>query len=164
MFKGMQVARISRSDQQTFLYVECRLGKADNFRSFGGDEHSRHDRIDPLAARNLLPWIDRSTDQSGRRKRGRFNRFFATFWAFTARGWAASDGVPRSEPVGPAWVFAAIVAYLQTASAGPKLFITRNTKDFADPRVQEELEQFECKLLTRFEDAVGYLAATLSLT
>lgn len=68
------------------------------------------DRIDPLAARNLLPWIDRSTDESGRRKRGRFNRFFATFWAFTARGWSASDGVPRSEPVGPAWVFAAIVA------------------------------------------------------
>ncbi len=70
------------------------------------------DRIDPLAARNLLPWLDRSTDESGRRKRGRFNRFFATFWAFTARGWTAADGVPRRSPTSTAWGFAAIVAVL----------------------------------------------------
>lgn len=70
------------------------------------------DRIDPLATRNLLPWLDRSTDESGRRKRGRFNRFFATFWAFTAKGWTAADGVPRSDPTTPAWGFAAIASML----------------------------------------------------
>lgn len=70
------------------------------------------DRIDPLAARNPLPWLDRSTDDHGRRKRGRFNRFFATFWAFTSQGWKAVDAVPRSSPASSAWGFAAIVAVL----------------------------------------------------
>lgn len=70
------------------------------------------DRIDPLADRNPLPWLDRATGESGRRRRGFFNRFFATFWAFTARGWRAADAVPKSAPTGTAWVFAAIVASL----------------------------------------------------
>lgn len=70
------------------------------------------DRIDPLAARNLLPWLDLAADESGRRRRGFFKRFMATFWAFTAHGWTAVERVPRHASTGPAWGFAAIVAVL----------------------------------------------------
>ncbi|MGA0420285.1 MAG: hypothetical protein ACO3P9_09660 [Phycisphaerales bacterium] len=63
------------------------------------------DRIDPLADRGLLPWIDRGLDSDGRPRRGFFNRFFATVWWMTARGWKAVDGVPREAGTGQAWGF-----------------------------------------------------------
>jgi hypothetical protein len=67
------------------------------------------DRIDPLADRGLLPWIDRSLDSDGRPRRGFFNRFFATVWWFTSRGWKAVDGIPREASAGAAWTFLLVV-------------------------------------------------------
>lgn len=67
------------------------------------------DRIDPLADPGLLPWLDRGLDDRGRPRRGRFNRFFATVWWFTARGWKAVDGIPREASAGSAWIFLLVV-------------------------------------------------------
>jgi len=38
----------------------------------------------------------------------------------------------------------------------PKCFITKNSKDFANPDIYAELKAFDCKLLTRFSDGLGY--------
>lgn len=70
------------------------------------------DRIDPLAERSPLPWLDRAPRADGRGPRGVFKRFFITVWWFTARGWKAVDGVSRTAPLAAAWRFAAIAAVL----------------------------------------------------
>ncbi|MHC4834290.1 MAG: hypothetical protein ACYTFH_10470, partial [Planctomycetota bacterium] len=38
-----------------------------------------------------------------------FNRFFATVWWMTARGWKAVDGIPREASAGAAWTFLLVV-------------------------------------------------------
>lgn len=73
------------------------------------------DRIDPLASRGLLPWLDRGLDAGGVRRRGPFNRFFRTIWWFTARGWSAADGIPASASTASAWWFALITLAMVSA-------------------------------------------------
>ncbi len=58
-------------------------------------------------------------------------------------------------------VFASILDHLNTASPEPCCFITKNSKDFANPDIENELTVNNCKLLTKFADGVGYVGSQL---
>jgi predicted nucleic acid-binding protein len=58
-------------------------------------------------------------------------------------------------------VYASVLAHLVKAPSGPKCFITKNSKDFANPDIYKELEGYDCKLLTKFERGLGYARSHL---
>jgi predicted nucleic acid-binding protein len=59
-------------------------------------------------------------------------------------------------------VFASVQTHLGSVPQDqPKLFLTKNSKDFLTPDIQERLDEMNCRVLVHFEDAVGYLRSTL---
>lgn len=60
-----------------------------------------------------------------------------------------------------ATVYAAVLQHLKRQEARSKVFVTRNSNDFANPSIEDELEGHDCKLLRRFGDAVGYIRSRL---
>src|SRR4029077_20107434 len=54
-----------------------------------------------------------------------------------------------------ATVYATVLTHLGKAGNGEKLFINRNSNDFANPTIEDQLAKLGCKLLTRFEAAAG---------
>lgn len=58
-------------------------------------------------------------------------------------------------------VFASVDDHLHGAPPGPKVFVNRNRKDFLTPDVAGRLAQAECKLITSFADARGYVEHVL---
>jgi predicted nucleic acid-binding protein len=61
-------------------------------------------------------------------------------------------------------VYASVLTHLSAAVAGPKCFITKNVKDFANPDVDQDLGTHNCKLLTKFEHGLGYAQSQLAST
>jgi predicted nucleic acid-binding protein len=59
-------------------------------------------------------------------------------------------------------IFASIMQDLATKPAGPKCFLNRNSKDFADPDVYDELRQFDCKLVPSFDGGLKYIRKRIS--
>lgn len=59
-------------------------------------------------------------------------------------------------------VYAAIREHLSETGAGPKLFVTQNSRDFAIPTVENELASYGCRLFTRFDDAESFVASQLA--
>ncbi|MCI0491114.1 MAG: PIN domain-containing protein [Blastocatellia bacterium] len=54
-------------------------------------------------------------------------------------------------------VYASVLSHLSSSSTEePKCFITKNSKDFANPDIYTELESYGCKLLTKFNNGLGY--------
>jgi predicted nucleic acid-binding protein len=58
-------------------------------------------------------------------------------------------------------VYASVLSHLSGAASGLKCFITKNSKDFANPDIKKDLESRECKLLMKFEDGLGYIRSSL---
>ena len=58
-------------------------------------------------------------------------------------------------------VYASILDHLTTASEEPRCFITKNSKDFANPDIENELTAYNCHLLTKFADGLGYVRSQL---
>ena len=58
-------------------------------------------------------------------------------------------------------VYASILNHLTTASEKPRCFITKNSKDFANPDIENELTAYNCRLLTKFADGLGYVRSRL---
>jgi len=59
-------------------------------------------------------------------------------------------------------VYASVLSHLSTTSTEEaKCFITKNSKDFANPDIYAELETYGCKLLTKFSDGLGYTRSCL---
>lgn len=54
-------------------------------------------------------------------------------------------------------VYASILQHLATAPSGPRCFITKNSRDFSNPDIVSELAAYNCRLLTRFSNALGYI-------
>lgn len=54
-------------------------------------------------------------------------------------------------------VYASIRDHLTKVSDEPRCFITRNSKDFANPDIENELKGYNCKLLTKFADGLRYV-------
>ena len=59
-------------------------------------------------------------------------------------------------------VYASVLSHLiSTSTEEPKCFITKNSKDFANPDIYSELESYGCKLLTKFGNGLGYAKSCL---
>jgi predicted nucleic acid-binding protein len=58
-------------------------------------------------------------------------------------------------------VYASVLHHLETASPGAKCFITKDSRDFLNPDIESDLTTYDCKLLTRFNDALGYVRSCL---
>jgi predicted nucleic acid-binding protein len=54
-------------------------------------------------------------------------------------------------------VFASILAHLTGASPQTSCFITKNSRDFVVTPVLADLAKYNCKLLTRFSDGLGFI-------
>jgi PIN domain-containing protein len=58
-------------------------------------------------------------------------------------------------------VYGSVLEHLQGTAAGPKVFVTRNAKDFSAPTIEDQLNQLDCKLLTKFQTAVEYILSVI---
>jgi predicted nucleic acid-binding protein len=55
-----------------------------------------------------------------------------------------------------ALVYASVAVHAERTPDPAACFLTRNSKDFADPEIREELARAGCKLLFSFSDGLGY--------
>ncbi|MBA3450746.1 MAG: hypothetical protein H0T18_06000 [Chloroflexia bacterium] len=52
-----------------------------------------------------------------------------------------------------ALIYAAVLAHLRTGiHPGPHFFISKNWKDFSDPRIETDLAQWNCEFLSSFDE------------
>lgn len=58
-------------------------------------------------------------------------------------------------------IYASILNHLTTAPEDLRCFITKDSKDFAPPDIENELTAHQCKLLTKFADGLGYVRSQL---
>ena len=59
-------------------------------------------------------------------------------------------------------VYASVLSHLAgSRDDEPKCFITKNSKDFANPDIYSELETYGCKLVTKFSNGLGYAKSFL---
>lgn len=58
-------------------------------------------------------------------------------------------------------VYASVLDHLSAIGSGPKCFLNRNSRDFNDPDIQDELARYECQLIPRFEQGLGFIKARL---
>jgi hypothetical protein len=56
-----------------------------------------------------------------------------------------------------ALVYTSVLEHLRENPEDDACFVTKNTKDFADPDIETELGVLRCRLLTSFGDAVRYV-------
>jgi hypothetical protein len=65
-----------------------------------------------------------------------------------------------------ATVYASVLQHLTSAGQEliDRLFVTTNANDFAVPNIEDELARHNCKLLTRFDAAEGYVRSRLGPT
>jgi predicted nucleic acid-binding protein len=58
-------------------------------------------------------------------------------------------------------VYATVMAHLKTAPTGAKCFFNRDSKDFANPNVSDELAAFGCKLFVTFTKGMEFVRSEL---
>ena len=58
-------------------------------------------------------------------------------------------------------VYASVLAHLASETTGSSCFITKNSKDFANPDIEADLAQRQCILCTSFGEGYGYLLKQL---
>lgn len=54
-------------------------------------------------------------------------------------------------------IYASVVAHMSSALTKPKCFLNKNSKDFVNPCIQDRLASYDCRLITRFADGLGYI-------
>jgi predicted nucleic acid-binding protein len=54
-------------------------------------------------------------------------------------------------------VYASVVSHLSSGPTGLKCFLNKNSKDFVNPDIQEQLARYNCRLITKFADGLGYI-------
>ena len=54
-------------------------------------------------------------------------------------------------------VYASVLDHLASVPKALRCFINRNSKDFLNPDIESELAAYNCRLLTRFADGLGYV-------
>ncbi len=59
-------------------------------------------------------------------------------------------------------VYAAVLSHLQQHQTAQSCFLNRNSKDFDDPDLVEELNIHNCKLLARFDTGYQFILSHLS--
>jgi len=59
-------------------------------------------------------------------------------------------------------VYAAVLSHLKQHSASQSCFLNRNSRDFDDPDLVEELNGYNCKLLAQFDAGYQFIRSRLS--
>lgn len=54
-------------------------------------------------------------------------------------------------------VYASVIAHLARSGRAESCFLNRNSKDFDDPDLVDELQQHGCKLIPRFDDGLDHI-------
>jgi predicted nucleic acid-binding protein len=54
-------------------------------------------------------------------------------------------------------VYASVVNHLSSAPADLKCFLNKNSKDFVNPDIKEQLARYNCRLITKFADGLSYI-------
>lgn len=70
-------------------------------------------------------------------------------------------GIDRGLSPQDAIVYASILAHMANAPGEARCFLTKNSRDFEDPDIQNDLLANNCKLLTKFRDGLGYIQSLL---
>ena len=58
-------------------------------------------------------------------------------------------------------VYAAVVSHLENAPPGPKCFLNRDSKGFANPGMDNRFARFGCKVITSFERGLDFIRSEL---
>ena len=76
---------------------------------------------------------------------------------------SASTQYQRTHRFAPqdALVYSAVLSHLERARAPQSCFLNRNSRDFDDQTVVEQLERYNCKLLPRFDSGSRFILNTL---
>jgi hypothetical protein len=61
-------------------------------------------------------------------------------------------------------VLSSVLAHIRLHKPPESCFLNRNSKDFGDPDVREELESRGCKFFARFEDGLNYVNARIEIS
>ena len=62
-----------------------------------------------------------------------------------------------------ALVYASVIAHLRRDRPQQACFLNRNSKDFDSPDIVDELNQFNCRMIPRFDDGYGFFQSRLSI-
>lgn len=60
-------------------------------------------------------------------------------------------------------VYASFVKHLKVMKVQNNCLINKNSSDFDDPDIINELKQHDCKVLFKFKDGLGYIKSELNL-
>jgi len=60
-------------------------------------------------------------------------------------------------------IYASVIAHLSAAPSEPKCFLNKNSKDFVNPYIEEELTHYGCRLITSFKGGLGHIEHQLRL-
>lgn len=58
-------------------------------------------------------------------------------------------------------VYASVLAHMAGVTGEDKCLLTKNSKDFANPDIGQDLQAQDCTLLTRFEHGLGYIQSRM---
>lgn len=58
--------------------------------------------------------------------------------------------------------YASVLRHLREAPDGPKCLVTKDERDFLTPDIEDELNTFDCKLLTTFSNGLNYVRSVLA--
>lgn len=102
--------------------------------------------------------------ESGEEEKGRLDQALdriakvATLIPISGNTLRAAIAFQKNPGLSPqdAIVYASVLDHLTSAAPGLKCFITKNAKDFVSLRIRDELAAYDCRLLTRFRDGLGY--------
>ena len=59
-------------------------------------------------------------------------------------------------------VYASILGHLAVSNTPAKCFLNRNSKDFDDPDIIDNLSTYRCKMLFNFDDGYNYISSQVS--
>ena len=60
-----------------------------------------------------------------------------------------------------ALIYASILTHLPSQSGVRKCFLNKNSKDFMTPDIKSDLAAYDCRVIPRFGDGVGYIQARI---
>ncbi|HEY9673440.1 MAG TPA: PIN domain-containing protein [Waterburya sp.] len=75
---------------------------------------------------------------------------------------AAASEAPYDLKPQDALVYASVIIHLRQHQPQIACFLNRNTKDFDNPDIVDELNRFNCRMIPRFDDGHGFIRSQLS--
>lgn len=60
-----------------------------------------------------------------------------------------------------ALIYASVIAHLSQDNPSVACFVNRNSKDFNNPDIVDELNNYNCRMISRFDDGYGFMRSQL---